>query len=63
MRRGKERGGNKIGMLSLPQDRENAQKYLMGAKESFKADGCDLVQILQTHGLTVNEAVTKPTTC
>jgi ribose transport system substrate-binding protein len=53
----KERGGNKIGMLSLPLDRENAQKYLKGAKESFAADGCDLVQILQTHGLTVNEAV------
>jgi ribose transport system substrate-binding protein len=53
----KDRGGNKVGMLSLPQDRENAQKYLKGAKESFAADGCDLVQILQTHGLTVNEAV------
>jgi len=53
----KERGGNKVGMLSLPQDRENAQKYLKGAKESFAAGGCDLVQILQTHGLTVNEAV------
>lgn len=53
----KERGGNKVGMLSLPLDRENAQKYLKGAKESFAADGCDLVQILQTHGLTVNEAV------
>ncbi len=53
----KQRGGNKIGMLSLPQDRENAQKYLKGAEESFKAEGCDLVQILQTHGLTVNEAV------
>jgi ribose transport system substrate-binding protein len=53
----KERGSNKVGMLSLPQDRENAQKYLKGAKESIKAGGCDLVQILQTHGLTVNEAV------
>jgi ribose transport system substrate-binding protein len=53
----KERGGNKVGMLSLPQDRENAQKYLKGANESFKADGCDLVQVLQTRGLTVNEAV------
>ena len=53
----KKRGGNKIGMLSLPQDRENAQKYLKGAKEAFKADGCDLVQILQTKGLTVREAV------
>jgi len=53
----KKRGGNKVGMLSLPQDRENAQKYLKGAEEAFKAGGCDLVQILQTHGLTVNEAV------
>ena len=53
----KERGGNKVGMLSLPQDRENAQKYLAGAKESFQADGCELVQILQTKGLTVREAV------
>jgi ribose transport system substrate-binding protein len=53
----KERGGNKVGMLSLPQDRENAQKYLKGAQEAFKAGGCELVQILQTHGLTVNEAV------
>ena len=44
-------------MLSLPQDRENAQKYLKGAQESFAADGGDLVQILQTQGLTVNEAV------
>jgi len=53
----KKRGGNKVGMLSLPLDRENAQKYLKGAEEAFKAGGCDLVQILQTHGLTVNEAV------
>jgi ribose transport system substrate-binding protein len=50
-------GGNKVGMLSLPQDRENAQKYLKGAQLSFASDGCDLVEILQTHGLTVNEAV------
>ncbi|VXC93761.1 putative ABC transporter periplasmic-binding protein y4mI [Burkholderia sp. 8Y] len=55
----KERGGNKIAMLSLPQDRENAQKYMKGAKESFAADGCDLVQVLETHGLTVNEAVSQ----
>lgn len=53
----KERGGSKVGMLSLPQDRENAQKYLAGAKESFAADGCELVQVLQTKGLTVREAV------
>lgn len=53
----KKRGGNKIGMLSLPQDRENAQKYLKGARETIKAGGCDLVAILQTHGLTVREAV------
>jgi len=53
----KERGGNKVGMLSLPQDRENAQKYLRGAKVAFKDGGCDLVQILQTKGLTVREAV------
>ena len=44
-------------MLSLPQDRENAQKYLRGAEAGFKAEGCDLVQILQTKGLTVREAV------
>lgn len=55
----KERGGNKVGMLSLPQDRENAQKYLKGAKEAFAADGCDLVQMLETRGLTINEAVTQ----
>lgn len=55
----KERGGNKVGMLSLPQDRENAQKYLKGAKESFAADGCDLVGVLETHGLTVSEAVSQ----
>lgn len=53
----KQHGGNKVGMLSLPQDRENAQKYLQGAQEAFKSDGCDLVQVLQTHGLTVKEAV------
>ncbi|WP_233858164.1 substrate-binding domain-containing protein [Paraburkholderia sp. HD33-4] len=55
----KDRGGNKIAMLSLPQDRENAQKYMKGAQESFKADGCELVQVLETHGLTVNEAVSQ----
>jgi ribose transport system substrate-binding protein len=55
----KQRGGNKIGMLSLPLDRENAQKYLKGARETIKAGGCDLVEILQTHGLTVLEAVTQ----
>ncbi len=55
----KDRGGNKVGMLSLPQDRENAQKYLKGAEEAFKADGCTLAQMLETRGLTVNEAVTQ----
>ena len=55
----KERGGNQVGMLSLPQDRENAQKYLKGAKEAFEANGCDLVQMLETRGLTINEAVTQ----
>jgi ribose transport system substrate-binding protein len=53
----KEHGGNKVGMLSLPQDRENAQKYLRGAQAAFKEGGCELVQILQTKGLTVREAV------
>ncbi len=55
----KERGGKEVGMLSLPQDRENAQKYLKGAKEAFASEGCDLVQMLETRGLTVNEAVTQ----
>ncbi|MEA3537038.1 substrate-binding domain-containing protein [Rhizobium sp. CC-YZS058] len=55
----KERGGNKVGMLSLPQDRENAQKYLRGAQDAFDVDGCELVQVLETRGLTVNEAVTQ----
>lgn len=55
----KERGGSKVGMLSLPQDRENAQKYLKGAQEAFGANGCQLVQILETKGLTINEAVTQ----
>lgn len=50
-------GGNQVGMLSLPQDRENAQLYLKGAKQAFTQHGCDLVQILQTQGLTVTEAV------
>lgn len=53
----KELGGNKVGMLSLPQDRENAQKYLKGAEAAFAEGGCELVQVLQTQGLTVNEAV------
>lgn len=53
----KELGGNKIGMLSLPQDRENAQKYLAGAQGAFDAGGCELVQVLQTKGLTVEQAV------
>ncbi len=55
----KKLGANKVGMLSLPQDRENAQKYLSGAQESFKAGNCDLVQVIQTHGLTVREAVSE----
>ena len=55
----KARGGNKVAMLALPLDRENAQKYMKGAQESFKTDGCDLVQVLQTHGLTVNEAISQ----
>ena len=55
----KERGGNKVGMLSLPQDRENAQKYLKGAEEAFADNGCELVQMLETKGLTINEAVTQ----
>lgn len=55
----KERGGKEVGMLSLPQDRENAQKYLKGAEEAFAAEGCTLAQMLETRGLTVNEAVTQ----
>lgn len=55
----KERGGTQVGMLSLPQDRENAQKYLAGAQEAIKAAGCELVQVLETRGLTINEAVTQ----
>jgi ribose transport system substrate-binding protein len=53
----KKLGGNKVGMLSLPQDRENAQKYLRGAQAAFTSGGCELVQMLQTKGLTVDEAV------
>jgi ribose transport system substrate-binding protein len=53
----KDRGSNKVAVLSLPQDRENAQKYMKGAQESFKSGGCDVAQVLETHGLTVNEAV------
>jgi ribose transport system substrate-binding protein len=53
----KKLGGNQVGMLSLPQDRENAQKYLAGAKQAFADGGCDLVQVLQTKGLTVGESV------
>lgn len=55
----KERGGNQVGMLSLPPDRENAQKYLKGAQEAFAESGCELVQMLETRGLTINEAVTQ----
>jgi len=55
----KQRGGNKVGMLSLPQDRENAQKYLRGARKSFAREGCKLVQILQARTLTVSEAVSQ----
>lgn len=55
----KERGGSEVGMLSLPQDRENAQKYLKGAQEAFDSNGCQLVQMLETKGLTINEAVTQ----
>jgi ribose transport system substrate-binding protein len=58
-RAAKRLGGNQVGMLSLPQDRENAQKYLAGAKQAFAADGCDLVQVVQTKGLTVGEAVSE----
>ena len=36
---------------------ENAQNYLRDAQAAFKDGGCDLVQILQTKGLTVREAV------
>ncbi|MCU1524321.1 MAG: monosaccharide transporter substrate-binding protein family [Microbacteriaceae bacterium] len=53
----KAKGSNKVGMLSIPQDRENAQKYLAGAKRSFAADGCDLVQMIQGKILTLGEAV------
>jgi ribose transport system substrate-binding protein len=50
-------GGNKVGMLSLPLDRENAQKYMKGAQESFEKGGCDVVQVIQAHDLTVKESV------
>lgn len=57
--RAKQLGGTKVGMLSLPQDRENAQKYLKGAQQSFAGGGCELVQVIQTKGLTVGEAVSE----
>ena len=57
--RAKQLGGNKVGMLSLPQDRENAQKYLKGAQQSFSNGGCELVQVIQTKGLTVGESVSE----
>ncbi len=44
-------------MLSLPQDRENAQKYLAGAERAFQENGCELVQVIQTKCLAVGEAV------
>lgn len=53
----KKLGSNKVGVLSLPLDRENARAYLKGAKQSFSQYGCTVSQILQTHGLTVREAV------
>lgn len=55
----KKRGGNQIGMLSLPLDRENAKKYLKGAKQSIKSNGCDLVQIVQNPTLTVANAISE----
>ena len=50
-------GATRSACCPLPQDRENAQKYLRGAQAAFKEEGCELVQILQTKGLTVREAV------
>jgi len=55
----KKRGGNEIGLLSLPLDRTNAKAKLKGLKESLDAAGVKLVQTLQTQGLTVREAVSQ----
>ena len=53
----KKRGGNEVGLLSLPLDRTNAKAKLKGLKESLAAEDVKLVQTLQTQGLTVREAV------
>jgi len=34
-------GTRRLGMLSLPQDCENAQKHLRGAQAAFEEEGCD----------------------
>ena len=55
----KKRGGNEVGLLSLPLDRTNAKAKLKGLKESLTAADVKLVQTLQTQGLTVREAVSQ----
>jgi ribose transport system substrate-binding protein len=55
----KKRGGDEVGLLSLPLDRTNAKAKLKGLKESLDAAGVKLVQTLQTQGLTVREAVSQ----
>ena len=56
-RKAKALGGTEIGVLSLPLDRTNAQNKLEGLKKACEEEGVEIVQLLQTHGLTINEAV------
>ncbi|MCF8568115.1 substrate-binding domain-containing protein [Alicyclobacillus tolerans] len=55
----KKAGGNQIGVLSLMQDRVNAQNKLKGLKKALKQEGVSIAEMLQTHGDTINEAVTQ----
>ncbi|WHH57277.1 substrate-binding domain-containing protein [Petroclostridium sp. X23] len=55
----KELGGTEIGVLSLPLDRTNAINKKAGFEKACEEEGVKIVQILQSRGLTVGEAVTQ----
>ena len=54
--RAKKLGGRRWACSRSPQDRE-PQKYLKGAQSRSRPASCTLVQVIQTKGLTVGEAV------
>lgn len=54
--RAKELGGDSIGVLALPMDRDNAKAKMAGLEKACAEQGVSIAQVIQTSTLTVSES-------